>query len=67
MKDRDIPYKPTYNEAPEGRDIPITCFCLCPFWVPEGLGLAFRAGAWGLGFMIYRCSVIGRALGLNRA
>ena len=29
-KDRDIPYKPPYNEAQQGRDVPIKCLCLCP-------------------------------------
>ena len=30
-KDRDIPYKHPYNEAPEGKDIPIKSLCLCAF------------------------------------
>ena len=38
-KDRDIPYKPPYNEAQQARDIPIKCFCLCAFWVPNSLFL----------------------------
>ena len=43
-KDRDIPYTPPYNEAQQGRDIPIRCLCLCAFWVPK-----FRlSGRWGL-------------------
>ena len=34
-KDRDIPYKPPYNEAHSGRDIPVESICLCAFWLPN--------------------------------
>ena len=34
-KDRDIPCKLPYNEAQEGRDIPIQCLCLRAFGVPK--------------------------------
>ena len=60
----DIPYKPPYKEAQQGRDIPITCLCLCPFGVPNFTqaesfggsrsrqGLWVRVGFRGLGFWV---------------
>ena len=48
---RDIPYKPPYNEAQEGRDIPIKYLCLChlcPFGVPNFRALEFEKFCEGL-------------------